>query len=91
MAGIQWESLKVCLLNNQPLYVCPPPPVRYQREHGHAASPRAPALPGLPAAPREEAGGTLRAAGGARPGAQRPAHGLVAPAVPLLSLHLIHS
>ena len=25
MAGIQWESLKVCLLNNQPLYVCPPP------------------------------------------------------------------
>ncbi|XP_032566345.1 transmembrane protein 183A isoform X1 [Chiroxiphia lanceolata] len=65
--------------------------VHHQREHRHAAPPRAPRVPGHPRPQREEAPPGAGGAGGAGPRAQRQAPGLVAPTVPLLPKSLVLS
>ncbi|XP_027524959.1 transmembrane protein 183A isoform X5 [Corapipo altera] len=65
--------------------------VHHQREHRHAAPPRAPRVPGHPRPQREEAPPGAGGAGGAGPRAQRQAPGLVAPTVPLLPESLVLS
>ncbi|XP_064491737.1 transmembrane protein 183A isoform X3 [Pseudopipra pipra] len=65
--------------------------VHHQREHRHAAPPRAPRVPGHPRPQWEEAPPGAGGAGGAGPRAQRQAPGLVAPTVPLLPESLVLS
>lgn len=60
-------------------------------EHGHAAPPRAPGVPGRARAQWEEATHGAGGAGGTGPCAQCQAPGLVAPTVPLLSKGLVLS